>query len=49
LLEVSQGDYSTVAEGPRRYKETLEGDDMVLQGIKKVAEALVAKTGVASI
>ena len=41
VLEVSQGDYATVAEGQRRYKETLEGDDMVLQGIKKVAEALV--------
>jgi len=41
VLEVSQGDYSTVADGQRRYKETLEGDDLVLQGIKKLAEALV--------
>jgi uncharacterized protein YndB with AHSA1/START domain len=46
VLEVSQGDYSTVAEGQRRYKETLESDDMVLKGIKKVAEALVANAGV---
>jgi uncharacterized protein YndB with AHSA1/START domain len=42
VLEVAQGDFSTVAEGQRRYKETLDGDDMWLQGIKKVAEALVA-------
>ena len=41
VLEVTQGDFRTVAEGQRRYQDTLDGDDMVLQGIKKVAEALV--------
>ena len=38
VLHVAQGDFSTVAEGQRRYKETLEGDDMVLKAIKRVAE-----------
>src|SRR5262249_6997893 len=41
ILEVTQGDFATVAEGQRRYKETLEGDDMWLQGIKRVAEGPV--------
>jgi uncharacterized protein YndB with AHSA1/START domain len=41
VLEVTQGDFATVAEGQRRYKDSIDGDDMVLQGIKKVAEALV--------
>jgi uncharacterized protein YndB with AHSA1/START domain len=41
VLEVTQGDFAAVAEGRRRYKDSLEGDEMVLQGIKKVAEALV--------
>jgi len=41
VLEAAQGDFSTVAEGQRRYQHSLGGNDMVLQGIKKVAEALV--------
>ena len=41
VLEVTEGDFATVAEGQQRYKHTLEGNDMVLQRIKKVAEALV--------
>jgi uncharacterized protein YndB with AHSA1/START domain len=43
VLEVEQGDFATVAEGQRRYKETLEGDDGVLQGIKKAAEGQAQK------
>lgn len=41
LLEVSQGDYTTVAEGDRRYKEAMEagGWASILTEIKKVAEA----------
>jgi hypothetical protein len=39
LLEITQGDFSTVADGQRRYKDSLDGDDTVLNGIKKIAEA----------
>lgn len=38
LLEITQGDFSTVADGQRRYKDSLDGDDTVLNGIKKIAE-----------
>lgn len=38
-LEIVQGDYSTVEDGENRYKHSLEGDDAVLNGIKKLAEA----------
>ncbi len=41
LLVVTQGDYSTVAEGDRRYKEAVDagGWSSILTDIKKVAEA----------
>lgn len=41
LLEVKQGDYSTVAEGEKRYKETYnngEGWSPILKEIKKLVE-----------
>jgi len=39
VLEITQGDYAAVEDGETRYKHSLEGDDVVLQGIKKLAEA----------
>jgi uncharacterized protein YndB with AHSA1/START domain len=42
LLEVSQGDFSTVADGERRYAETYnngEGWTPILREIKKIVEA----------
>lgn len=41
ILHVTQGDYSTVADGERRYKEAYnngEGWNPILQEIKKIAE-----------
>jgi len=38
-LEIVQGDFTRVAEGERRYRDSLDGDDVVLKSIKKVAEA----------
>lgn len=41
-LNVTQGDYNSVAEGEKRYKESYnngEGWNPILVGIKKVAEA----------
>jgi uncharacterized protein YndB with AHSA1/START domain len=40
IFEIIQGDYSKVAEGQNRYKDTLEGDDYILGKIKEVAERL---------
>lgn len=39
-LTVTQGDYATVADGPRRYQETMDGGgwDSVLIAIKKLIE-----------
>lgn len=39
LLEITQGDYAAVEDGEKRYKHSLEGDDAVLAGIKRLAEA----------
>ena len=40
LLTVSQGDYSTVAEGPARYEDTRKGGwDSIMDQIKAVAES----------
>jgi len=40
LLTVSQGDYSTVAEGPARYEDTRKGGwDSIMDRIKAVAES----------
>jgi uncharacterized protein YndB with AHSA1/START domain len=41
VLEVTQGDFATVAEGQRRYNDSLDSDDTVLAGIKRLAEAQV--------
>lgn len=38
-LEITQGDYATVEDGQKRYEHSLKGDDSVLAGIKKLAEA----------
>jgi uncharacterized protein YndB with AHSA1/START domain len=38
-LEMIQGDYAKVAEGQKRYDETVNGDDFILTAIKKLAEA----------
>ena len=39
LLEIKQGDFSTVEDGQNRYRHSLDGDDSVLMGIKNLAEA----------
>jgi uncharacterized protein YndB with AHSA1/START domain len=39
IFELAQGDYSSVANGQKRYEETLAGDDHLLQAIKRLAEA----------
>lgn len=38
-LEITQGDFSNVANGQKRYEESLGGGDYILQGIKKLAES----------
>jgi uncharacterized protein YndB with AHSA1/START domain len=38
-LEIAQGDYSTVANGQKRYEESAGAHDFILQTIKKLAEA----------
>jgi uncharacterized protein YndB with AHSA1/START domain len=37
-LEIIQGDYAKVADGQRRYEHSLEGDDSILDGIRKLAD-----------
>ena len=37
-LEIRQGDYTKVANGEQRYKDTVGGDDAFLGLLKKVAE-----------
>ncbi|QNI31527.1 SRPBCC domain-containing protein [Alloacidobacterium dinghuense] len=39
-FEIIQGDYSKVAEGQKRYEDTLKGDDFILVKIKELAEGL---------
>jgi uncharacterized protein YndB with AHSA1/START domain len=39
LLEITQGDFSAVEDGEKRYQHSLEGDDSVLEGIKNLAES----------
>jgi uncharacterized protein YndB with AHSA1/START domain len=41
VLEITQGDFATVEDGERRYRHSLEGDDSVLEGIKRLAEGQV--------
>jgi uncharacterized protein YndB with AHSA1/START domain len=40
VFALIQGDYSKVAEGQKRYEDTLKGDDSILTAIKKLAEEL---------
>ena len=40
VFEIMQGDYSKVAEGQKRYEDTLQGDDFILGKIKELAESL---------
>lgn len=44
VFEIIQGDYSRVAEGQKRYEDTLSGDDYILKKIKELAEKLSAVT-----
>jgi uncharacterized protein YndB with AHSA1/START domain len=37
-FEIVQGDYSKVANGQKRYEDTVAGDDHLLTAIKKIAE-----------
>ena len=39
-VEFIQGDYAKVAQGQKRYEETLQGDDYILAKIKELAEAV---------
>ena len=39
VLEITQGDFSVVEDGKTRYEHSLKGDDFVLDGIKRLAEA----------
>lgn len=39
-LEITQGDYSRVANGQQRYDESAGAGDFILQSIKKLAEAM---------
>jgi uncharacterized protein YndB with AHSA1/START domain len=44
VFEIIQGDYSKVAEGQKRYEDTLQGDDYILGKIKELAEKLSVPT-----
>jgi hypothetical protein len=40
LLEITQGDFAAVENGQQRYEHSQgEGNDFILAGIKKLAEA----------
>jgi uncharacterized protein YndB with AHSA1/START domain len=38
-LEITQGDFSKVENGPKRYEDSASGGDSILTEIKKLAEA----------
>jgi uncharacterized protein YndB with AHSA1/START domain len=42
-LVITQGDFSTVEDGEERYRHSLDGDDSVLQGIRRLAEAQIER------
>ena len=42
ILSVSQGDFIKIADGPKRYAETLAGWESVLSSIKDIVEAKTA-------
>jgi uncharacterized protein YndB with AHSA1/START domain len=39
ILEIAQGDFSTVANGQKRFEDVSAGDDHLMVAIKKIAEA----------
>lgn len=39
ILEITQGDFAAVEDGESRYRHSMDGDDSVLLGIKRLAEA----------
>ncbi len=41
VLEITQGDFSTVEDGEKRYHDSNDGDNSLLLGIKKLAEVRV--------
>jgi uncharacterized protein YndB with AHSA1/START domain len=38
-LDIKQGDFAKVENGQQRHADTVGGDDFILKGIKKIAEA----------
>jgi uncharacterized protein YndB with AHSA1/START domain len=44
VLEIAQGDFSTVANGAERYRDSLNGGDSILISIKGLAEAEAAQS-----
>jgi uncharacterized protein YndB with AHSA1/START domain len=38
-LEITQGDFATVADGQKRYEDSIGGGDSIMLAIKKLAEA----------
>ncbi|MBZ5525507.1 MAG: SRPBCC domain-containing protein [Acidobacteriia bacterium] len=43
VLEITQGDFSTVEDGEKRYRDSNDGDNSLLLGIKQLAEARVQR------
>jgi uncharacterized protein YndB with AHSA1/START domain len=44
VLEITQGDFSIVANGAERYRDSLNGGDSILISIKGLAEAAAAQS-----
>jgi hypothetical protein len=44
VLEITQGDFNTVANGAERYRDSLNGGDSILINIKGLAETEAAQT-----
>ena len=42
-LEITQGDFSTVADGQKRYEDSIGGGDSIMVVIKKLAEETVPR------
>jgi uncharacterized protein YndB with AHSA1/START domain len=49
ILIVTQGDFATVADGEKRFKETGAGWDMVLARVKELAEQPLDESGPATL
>ncbi|HEY2002955.1 MAG TPA: SRPBCC domain-containing protein [Acidobacteriaceae bacterium] len=43
VLEIVQGNFATVANGPARYQDSMGGGDSILTSIRQLAEAEFAK------